>query len=124
MSFFEAIRINFQKYASFSGKAQRPEFWYWVLFVVIAATLCNILDAALFPDQVEEMLYPLSTCCNIITFLPGLAVGARRLHDVGRSGWWQLLGLTLIGFIPLLWWWTKKGTPEASVAHSPVEGPF
>lgn len=115
MNFFEAVRINFKKYATFSGKAQRSEFWFWILFVVIASTLCSILDEALFPAQVEAMFYPLSTCFSIVVFLPGLAVGTRRLHDVGRSGWWQLLGLTLIGFIPLLWWWVKKGTPDSLV---------
>lgn len=118
MKFFEAVCINFQKYATFSGKAQRSEFWFWILFVVIASMLCNILDEALFPTRVEETVYPLSICFSIITFLPGLAVGSRRLHDVGRSGWWQLLGLTIIGFIPLLWWWAKKGTTDSFTVSS------
>lgn len=110
MNFFQAVTSCFQNYATFSGRAPRSEFWFWILFVILASTLCNILDEALFPERVESMLYPLSTCFSVISFLPGLAVGTRRLHDVGRSGWWQLLGLTGIGFIPLLWWWTRKGT--------------
>lgn len=118
MTFFQAVHSCFQNYATFSGKAQRSVFWFWMLFILIASTLCNILDAALFPTRVEEMVYPLSICFNIVTFLPGLAVGTRRLHDVGRSGWWQLLGLTLIGFIPLIWWWTRKGTTGAIAVRS------
>jgi uncharacterized membrane protein YhaH (DUF805 family) len=49
---------------------------------------------------------------NIALFLPTLAVGARRLHDVGKSGWWQLLLVTVVGIIPLVVWWSKAGMIE------------
>lgn len=117
MTFFQAIAENFKKYATFSGTAGRAEFWFWILFIIVASIVCNILDEALFPDSVEAMIYPMSTCFNIVTCLPGLAVGARRLHDVGRSGWWQLLVFTIIGIIPLIWWWAKQSTQPQRVSH-------
>lgn len=112
MNFFTAITTCFQKFASFSGTASRPEFWYWVVFTLLAGLICNILDDALFPEQAAAMFYPLSSCFNIVIALPGLAVGCRRLHDVGRSGWWQLLAFTLVGIPVLIWWWASKGKAE------------
>lgn len=115
MNLFQAITVNFKKYVTFTGRAGRPEFWYWILFIMLASTVASILDEALFPAQTSELVYPLSSIFNLITFLPGLAVGARRLHDIGRSGWWQLLGLTIIGLIPLILWWAKKSTLPQSL---------
>lgn len=109
MSFFQVVAQNFKLYAVFSGSAGRAAFWYWMLFLMLGSLICNVLDEALFPAQTAALFYPLSSCFNLGTFLPSLAVGARRLHDVGRSGWWQLLGLTIVGLIPLIWWWAKKG---------------
>ena len=87
MTFTESIRTVFSKYADFKGCASRSEFWWWMLFTVIA-TLCL--------DIVHSKL---SLAFSLGTFLPGIAVTARRLHDTDRSGWLQLIGL-----IPVLGW--------------------
>lgn len=109
MSFFAAIKTCFSKYVTFSGRAERSEFWYWVLFTIVCGLILNTLDSALFPEQVSEFVYPLSSAFNILVALPGLAVGCRRLHDVGRSGWWQLLLFTIIGIPFVIFWWARKG---------------
>ena len=57
----------------------------------------------------EGMMYWIAV---LITALPGTAAGARRLHDVGKSGWWQLLYFTVIGIIPLVIWMTTEGTKK------------
>lgn len=87
MTFTESIRTVFSKYVDFKGCASRSEFWWWMLFTVIA-TLCL--------DIVHSRL---SLVFSLATFLPGIAVTARRLHDTDRSGWLQLIGL-----IPVLGW--------------------
>lgn len=87
MTFFEAIERCFKKYAEFNGRAHRAEFWWWVLFVFILSWGGQIISQSF------------GTLVSLITLLPSLAVAARRLHDIGRSGWWQL-----VGFIPVLGW--------------------
>ena len=101
MTFVEAIKICFAKYADVNGCASRPEFWWWILFTVIATT------------ALQSVSYGLSGAFSIATFLPGIAVGARRLHDTDRSGWWQLLWLIpLVGWIILIIFCAEPGKPN------------
>jgi uncharacterized membrane protein YhaH (DUF805 family) len=108
MNFQQAIASCFRNYVTFSGRAPRSEFWFWVLFVILVAIALGILDRALFPDNDVS---PLATIWNLAVFLPGLAVAVRRLHDTDHSGWWILIWFTLIGIIVLLVWYCTKGTP-------------
>ncbi|WP_053646308.1 MULTISPECIES: DUF805 domain-containing protein [unclassified Streptomyces] len=85
-----------KKYAVFSGRARRKEFWMFTLFNFIAAVILAILDNVL-GIQILSLIYTLAV------FLPALGVSVRRLHDTGRSGWWILIALVpLIGGIVLL----------------------
>jgi len=91
MTFQESIQVCFNKYVDFSGRASRSEYWWFALFVFLGSLVLGMF----------------STWLNIIfllaTLLPQLAAASRRLHDTGRSGWWQLIGLIpLIGFIVLI----------------------
>nr|WP_244598285.1 DUF805 domain-containing protein [Pseudohoeflea suaedae] len=100
------MRTVFRKYATFSGRARRPEYWWFVLFTFVTSLVFSVLDAMLFGMDVE----PLSTIFSLAILIPSLAVGARRLHDVGRTGWWLLLGLIpIIGWIILIFWLAKRG---------------
>lgn len=108
MNFQDAIKSGFANYANFSGRAVRSEFWYWVLFCFIVGIATLILDGAFFPNN---DLSPLNTVFNLGTLLPSLAVGARRLHDIDRTGWWQLVGFTVIGVILLIYWYCQPGQP-------------
>jgi len=80
----------FQKYAQFSGRATRSEFWYFVLGIIIIRTVLGWISQSI------QSLYYLSV------FIPLLAVTARRLHDVGKSGWLQLLGFVALLVLPIL----------------------
>lgn len=109
-----AFRTVLSKYANFSGRASRPEFWWWVLAVFLLTALTQLIDAFLMAPMLgfdvgsETAGQPLSMLVSIILFLPGLAVAARRLHDIGRSGWWLFLYLIpIIGFLVLLWFYTR-----------------
>jgi uncharacterized membrane protein YhaH (DUF805 family) len=101
MTFIDAVKICFVKYANFDGCASRPEFWWWFVFtlVVTAALRC--------------VSYNVSGVFSIATFLPSLAVAARRLHDTDRSGWWQLLYFVpVIGWVVLIIFCAEPGQPN------------
>lgn len=101
MGFGAAIKTCFQKYATFEGRAARPEYWYFYLFTLLASIAAAILK---LPDVAHSGL-------SIAFFVPSIAVAARRLHDMGRSGWNQLWVITVIGIIPVVYWLSRPGTP-------------
>lgn len=76
----------FRNYADFKGKATRPQFWYFALFHVIAIIVLSTVDNALGTSL-------FATIYLLAALIPALAIGARRLHDAGHSGWWILIGL-------------------------------
>lgn len=85
-----------QHYADFTGRATRKEYWMYILFYIIFYIVLSIIDASLG-------IVGLSTLFSLALLVPSISIVARRLHDTGRSGWWQLLGLIpLIGGIVLL----------------------
>ena len=108
MNFGQAIKSGFSHYVTFSGRAARSEYWYWTLFVVLLTIAAQIIDHAIF-DEPEStgLVQPL---VSLVLFLPGLAVAARRLHDLDRTAWWLLIVLTVIGILLLLYWDCLKGT--------------
>lgn len=87
MTFTEAIKTCFSKYADFNGRATRSEYWWYVLFLVLVSVVLS------------EISTTLSIIFTVGTLLPSLAVGARRLHDTNRSGW-----LLLLNLIPVVGW--------------------
>jgi uncharacterized membrane protein YhaH (DUF805 family) len=106
MGFQEAVTTCFQKYVVFEGRAARPEYWFWVLFVLVAGVIIRLLGHFLFGG------IWLHNAFHLAVFLPGLAVAARRLHDTDRSGWWLLLLLVpVIGWLVLLFFVVQPGTP-------------
>jgi uncharacterized membrane protein YhaH (DUF805 family) len=110
MNFGQAIKSGFVNYVTFSGRAPRSEFWYWALFVVLVTIAAGILDRGLFDFEESTTTGVFGPLASLVFFLPGLAVAARRLHDLDRSAWWLLIILTIVGII-LLWVWDCiKGT--------------
>ena len=106
MTFQDAVRINLmQKYADFQGRAGRPEFWWFMLAILLATLVGALIDDVLIGGgQLIETLVGLGT------LVPQLAVGTRRLHDTDRSGWWQLLHFVpLVGSIVLIVFWAMPG---------------
>lgn len=98
MGFFASIGSCFRKYATFSGRAPRSEFWYFVLFLFLLA-----LPAAPFGAFGVLLFVPV--------LLPAISVEVRRLHDIDRSGWWVWLCLLPpINLVVKLIWLTRKGT--------------
>ena len=99
------------KYAVFSGRARRREYWMFVLFNVIIALVLTIIEGIADAGS-EGSRSTLATLYGLAVLLPGLAVSVRRLHDTGRSGWWLLIGLIpIIGTIVLLIFMIQDGRP-------------
>ena len=97
MTFGESIQTCFSKYADFSGRASRSEYWWWILFVFLVTIATNVIS-----DKVSALF-------SLAVMLPGFAVGARRLHDIDKSGWFQLLYLIpVIGWIFVIYWATRE----------------
>ena len=114
MGFGEAIASVLKNYVTFTGRAPRSEYWFWVLFVFIISIVASILDAVVFPWS-SAGSGPLSLILTLGLLLPNLAVAVRRLHDIDRSGWWLLIILIpLVGIIVFLVWACTRGTLGAN----------
>ena len=99
MTFQESIKVCLSKYADFSGRASRSEYWWFMLFLVLVSAGASMISPVL------------SGLFSLGTLLPALAAATRRLHDTNRSGWWQLITLVpVIGFIILLIFLAQEGT--------------
>lgn len=125
----KSIQACYSKYATFSGRACRAEYWYWCLFNIII--MLSAFALAAFFVALRPIIQPNATqdaaACVIIgmifyfggllwvifgNLLPSLAVSVRRLHDTNRSGWWLLISLLpLIGRIILLIWMCQDSDP-------------
>jgi uncharacterized membrane protein YhaH (DUF805 family) len=96
-------KVVFENYANFNGRARRSEYWYFALMNLIILIVAAVLDSTLglnFAPLPYGILY---VVIALATFIPGLAVAVRRLHDVGKSGWFYFIVLIpLIGAIWLL----------------------
>ena len=119
MSFTAAIKAVLGNYVGFTGRASRSEFWYWILAVVLVSTVLAVIEGMVvapvlgFESFSPEAGQPLRVLFNLVIFLPSIAVAVRRLHDIGRSGWWFLLQLIpIIGSLVLLWWYIQPGENE------------
>ncbi|RPE66280.1 uncharacterized membrane protein YhaH (DUF805 family) [Pacificibacter maritimus] len=108
MDFQTAVKTCFQKYATFTGRARRSEFWWFVLAITIASVLISaISDFA-------------SIIFSLATIVPSIAVAARRLHDIDKSGWWQLIGfIPVVGWIIVIIWYAKEGSTVANRFGAP-----
>ena len=105
VDFAQAISRGFRNYFNFSGRATRAEYWWWGLFIVLVSIVLQVVDT-LFGEVGQWV----SLLVQLAVLLPSLALGARRLHDINRAGWWQLLWFVLlIGGIVLIVWAIKRG---------------
>jgi uncharacterized membrane protein YhaH (DUF805 family) len=106
MNFPQAIESGFRDYVTFAGRAGRLEYWFWILFILIGNIGAAIVDYAAFGQT--AFFSPVSTIFLLVTYLPTVAIGIRRLHDIGRTGWWCLIAFTVIGCIVLIVWACQK----------------
>jgi len=91
MTFQESIKVCLTKYADFSGRATRSEYWWFFLFIILVSVATSLVSGTL------------SLVFSLATLLPSIAAATRRLHDTNRNGWWQLICLVpVVGIIVLI----------------------
>ena len=126
MGFAEAVKSVLSQYVNFGGRAVRSEYWYWVLALVLIGVVLAIIDGAIVAPALGFEVFapdagqPLSSLFSLAIFLPTLAVAVRRLHDIGKRGWWVLIGLIpLLGGLVLIWFYVQPRETEANAWGEP-----
>jgi uncharacterized membrane protein YhaH (DUF805 family) len=119
MPFQAAVRECLTRYADFNGRARRSEYWWFVVFVAVVTTVANVVDAIIGTQFGRTGL--VEVLATLALLLPSLAVGVRRLHDVGRPGWWVLLILipVLGGLILVVAFFIRDSEPDNEYGPSP-----
>ena len=120
MDFQTSIKTCFNKFAVFSGRASRSEFWFFVLFGFLGGIISSIIDVMILGYPFEEV-GPINLIFTIALMIPSISVAARRLHDINKSGWWQLLWITIIGGILLIIWYATDGERKKNRFGPPVK---
>jgi uncharacterized membrane protein YhaH (DUF805 family) len=106
----KAVRTCLTKYAHFNGRAARPEFWWFMLAQFVVVVILDMVSR------------PLGGVFSLAMLVPSLAVGSRRLHDIGKTGWLQLLALIpIVGWLILIYWDAQPGDPVSNVYGPPPE---
>lgn len=89
-----------QNYANFNGRARRKEYWFFILVQFLITFVIGLVLGFILPESLMSII---NIILSLVFLVPSLAVGARRLHDIGKSGWFLLLGLIpLVGAIILI----------------------
>ena len=109
VDFPRAVELGFQRYIDFRGRSSRAEYWWFTLFIVLVDVIVTAVDTVVLGTDLRDIGL-LSTVWQLATWIPSLAIGVRRLHDIDKSGWWILLWFVLvIGWIVLLVWAIERG---------------
>ena len=109
MGFSDAVQnVVMNNYANWDGRASRSEYWWFVLFGALVGFVTGTIDGFLFGWEYSDPTW-ISTLVSLALLLPNFCVSVRRLHDLGKSGWWNLLVFTIIGIIPLLIFMVMEG---------------
>ena len=107
MPMVDAVKACLTKYAEFNGRATRTEYWWFFLAVVLGSAVASLISLRVY------------ALFSLVTLLPLIAVGARRLHDTNRSGWWQLLSLVPFGVVVPMIFLAQRGIPlNPAALHS------
>ncbi len=124
-----------RKYATFTGRARRQEYWMFVLVNVLISIVLGVIDGIMsgvangVSGSSNINITVLGSLYSLLVLVPSLAVGVRRLHDTGRSGWWMLLALVPLVNLLLLVFFIQEGVagpneygpdPKGSVAFAPA----
>jgi uncharacterized membrane protein YhaH (DUF805 family) len=125
MSFGAAISSFFSKYATFSGRARRSEFWFAFLFTSLVSSAISIIapgSETVINDLVIQQSSPASNLWQLAILVPSIALSVRRLHDVGRKWTYYLFVLLpIVGWILLLIQFVKDSEPGANAFGEPVK---
>ena len=113
-----ALRYGLSNYFNFSGRTERSTFWWYVFGVFVIVLIASLLDRMIFGGPVSEDMgsayasqyatQPIAFIVALVFLIPNISMGVRRLHDIGKSGWWLLVGVVpIIGFFILLYFYVQ-----------------
>jgi uncharacterized membrane protein YhaH (DUF805 family) len=127
MGFIDSVKsVLMNNFANFEGRASRSEYWWFYLFTILVAFPLGFIDGIMLVimdvpmDSLLWSLSPMTTLFQLAVLIPSLAVGVRRLHDLGKSGWMLLIVLIpCVGIILLIVWAASDGEPHDN-AYGPV----
>ena len=123
MTFMESIQTVFQKYADFTGRARRSEYWWFVLAYSLVSGVLSGIGQAIGSGGLGTVISIISLIVSLGCLVPSISVCTRRLHDIGKSGWWQLIGLVpCVGAILLIVWCAKDSDPGDNMYGSNPKG--
>jgi uncharacterized membrane protein YhaH (DUF805 family) len=122
VSFPDAIRLGFHNYFDFRSRSTQAEYWWWFLFGVVVVTILSFVDIRTGTYNMRSGNGLLSGLFKLATLIPGLALGARRLHDINRTGWWQLMWFGILLIVPgiVLIVWATKPSDEGTNKYGPA----
>lgn len=111
VGFVEAFSLFFKNYVNFGARSSRGAYWWWFLWSIIISFGLAFIEGLVFGLGLEGAgSGPASILFSFATLIPGISIGVRRLHDMGRSGWWLLIALIpLVGIILLIVWFCQPG---------------
>jgi uncharacterized membrane protein YhaH (DUF805 family) len=113
--FIDSVKLTFSRYMDFDGRSTRSEYWYFVLFNVLIQIIASGIDDFVLSSEFGI----LSGIVGLVLLLPGVAVSIRRLHDIGKSGWFLLLVLIpLIGTLILIYFFVQPSKDEGNPYRS------
>ena len=121
MDFQTSIKTCFNKYADFSGRALRSEFWFFCLFCLLGGVITLIIDVMILGYSIESSFTPMNLIFTVAILIPSFSVTARRLHDINKSGWWQLIYITIIGILLMIIWNATEGENKKNKYGSPIK---
>ena len=116
MTFKDSIITCIQfKYADFKGRASRSEYWYFMLFVILLYIAASVLDLIIF-GHAQGPLYTISALALLV---PNIAVAIRRLHDIGKKGWWVLIALIPLIGLAIIYFFCQPSDPASNEYGEP-----
>ena len=126
MTFTQSISTCFSKYATFSGRASRSEYWWFALFGMIVNLVANRIDGVgsrsfeLNVGALDLSVGTTGSLISLVIFVPSLAVMVRRFHDIDKSGWWFWIVLVpFVGWIIFIVWMASEGTQGPNTYGNP-----
>ncbi|WP_298858598.1 DUF805 domain-containing protein [uncultured Sulfitobacter sp.] len=107
-TFMGALKDGFARFVDFKTRSTRSQYWWFTLWSIIVSVITGVIDLSLGMGDTG----PIGLMASLVFFLPSIAVAIRRLHDIGRTGWWMLLVfIPLIGWIVLIVFYCTKSEP-------------